>query len=162
MFHPMLSRTYVFFLAGLLSGCAMSPAAVDTALMDAAEPVRPHAAVSVAPQTSAAGQVVDPRQLAITLTVTWDGEVPWEGTAPTSRIYDLTIMDGGDEIWRWSDGQAFAQAITPISVPARGALSYTEVWTAPADLPPGTYTVTGYFVPAQAQASAQIHLPATR
>lgn len=58
---------------------------------------------------------------------------------PTSQRYDLVLRDDADrELWRWSDGMAFAQVLGEERFPARGpGPEWEVVFTAPEA--PGTY-----------------------
>ncbi len=48
---------------------------------------------------------------------------------PTGQRYDFWVMDGDEEVWRWSDGQVFTQAATNASIDTQGTLVLTENWT---------------------------------
>lgn len=62
--------------------------------------------------------------------------------------YDFIVQDvPGAELWRWSRGRAFTQALTSLTLQARETRSFTERWdqrsNAGSLVAPGTYTVTG-------------------
>ena len=50
-------------------------------------------------------------------------------TFPTGQRYDFWVMDGDEEVWRWSDDRVFIQAITNASIDTQGTLVLTENWT---------------------------------
>jgi hypothetical protein len=50
-------------------------------------------------------------------------------TFPTGQRYDFWVMDGDEEVWRWSDDRVFTQAITNASIETQGTLVLTENWT---------------------------------
>jgi hypothetical protein len=50
-------------------------------------------------------------------------------TFPTGQRYDFWVMDGDEEVWRWSDDRVFTQAITKASIDTQGTLVLTENWT---------------------------------
>jgi hypothetical protein len=50
-------------------------------------------------------------------------------TFPTGQRYDFWVMDGDEEVWRWSDDRVFTQAITKSSIDTQGTLVLSENWT---------------------------------
>lgn len=55
--------------------------------------------------------------------VTNGGEEPVQFTFPTAQRYDLIVATAeGEEVWRWSEGRTFAQAVT------EGRLEPGETW----------------------------------
>jgi hypothetical protein len=65
---------------------------------------------------------------------------PAELTFPSSKQYDFWIVRGRDEVWRWSKGQLFTQAVEKRTIDPQGLLTLTESWVADAA---GDYTVHG-------------------
>lgn len=63
-----------------------------------------------------------------------------ELTFPTSKAYDFWVTRGGDEIWRWSEGRLFTQAVEKRTIDPQGAITLEEPWAAG---PAGRYTVHG-------------------
>lgn len=51
-----------------------------------------------------------------------------ELTFPTSQQYDFWVMQGTDEVWRWSDDQAFTQALEKRTIDPQQAITLSEVW----------------------------------
>lgn len=59
---------------------------------------------------------------------------------PSAQRYDFWVERDGREVWRWSTGRFFAQALESVDVAGLETLSFTETWSADA---PGTYRVAG-------------------
>ncbi len=86
-------------------------------------------------------------------------EVPWGASLPVSLVvtttahshaflftsgqrYDFAVYKDGEEVWRWSDEQAFIMAIGEETYTTDGVLYFERVDTT--ELPgPGTYTLQG-------------------
>ena len=55
-----------------------------------------------------------------------------ELTFPSGQTHDITVVDAaGTEVWRWSTGQMFTQALRNQPLDPRGALSYSVHWRRP-------------------------------
>jgi Intracellular proteinase inhibitor len=55
-----------------------------------------------------------------------------ELTFPSGQTHDIAVVDGaGTEVWRWSTGQMFTQALRNQPLDPRGALSYSVHWRRP-------------------------------
>lgn len=55
-----------------------------------------------------------------------------ELTFPNGQTHDITVVDAaGTEVWRWSTGQMFTQALRNQPLDPRGALSYSMHWRRP-------------------------------
>jgi len=62
-----------------------------------------------------------------------------ELTFPDGRTHDFVVLDSrGREVWRWSQGKMFTQAMQNRLLDAHDAVIYAERWTPPA---PGQYTL---------------------
>jgi hypothetical protein len=58
---------------------------------------------------------------------------------PAGQTHDLAILDAaGREVWRWSEGRMFTQAVQTKLLGAGEKTSYGERWTPPTS---GSYTV---------------------
>ncbi len=58
---------------------------------------------------------------------------------PDGRTHDFMVLDArGKEVWRWSQGRLFTQAMQNRLLDAHDAIVYAERWTPPA---PGQYTL---------------------
>jgi hypothetical protein len=58
---------------------------------------------------------------------------------PDGRTHDFVVLDaGGREVWRWSAGRLFTQAMQNRLLDAHDSVVYDERWTPPA---PGRYTL---------------------
>lgn len=57
---------------------------------------------------------------------------------PDGRTHDVIVLDSiGREVWRWSEGRLFTQAVQNRVVRGSDSLQFVEAWK---DAPPGTYT----------------------
>lgn len=55
-----------------------------------------------------------------------------ELTFPSGQTHDITVVDGaGTEVWRWSTGQMFTQALRNQPLDPKAALSYSVHWRRP-------------------------------
>lgn len=60
-------------------------------------------------------------------------------TFPSGKRYDFWITDADDEeLWRWSEGKFFTQAVENVAVPGGSGESFSETWRAEAS---GDFTV---------------------
>ncbi len=56
---------------------------------------------------------------------------------PNGRTHDVVVLDSiGREVWRWSEGRMFTQAVQNRVLRTSDALRYEEEWASPA---PGRY-----------------------
>lgn len=52
-------------------------------------------------------------------------------TFPSGKLYDFWITDADDEeLWRWSEGRFFTQAVENVQVPGGSGESFSETWRA--------------------------------
>ena len=50
----------------------------------------------------------------------------------TAQRYDFVVRtEGGEELWRWSEGQMFSQALGEERIEPGRSLEYHEVWAGP-------------------------------
>lgn len=85
------------------------------------------------PATLVAGTTVTWR-----LTVANEGDEAVELRFPDARRGDVALVDeAGTEVYRWSHGQVFAQALSEVTVPAGGAVTFEL--TGALDVGPGVY-----------------------
>ena len=86
--------------------------------------------------------VTDPG-VRLTLHVTNTSSRPVEFTFPSSQRYDFVIRRAGDgeEVWRWSDGMMFTQAIAHATLAPGESWDMGAVWEAPGMT--GAFTATG-------------------
>jgi len=82
-----------------------------------------------------------------TLAVDNPSEAAVTATFPSAQAYDIAVLAGETEVWRWSVGYAFAAALSERSFPPGVTLLGRETWDwRDADgvpLPSGTYRVVG-------------------
>jgi len=76
-----------------------------------------------------------------TFAVTNRGGAPVSLTFRTGQRADVVVTDAetGDEVWRWSRGRMFTQAITTVELPADETFDQHLTWRDP---PPGSYEAT--------------------
>jgi hypothetical protein len=71
--------------------------------------------------------------------VTNDSPKRVELTFPDGRTHDFVVLDSaGRELWRWSTGRLFTQAMQNRLLDAHNAATYDERWSPPG---PGRYTL---------------------
>ncbi|RDU35548.1 hypothetical protein DRW41_17580 [Neobacillus piezotolerans] len=70
---------------------------------------------------------------------------------PTSQFYEITVLDeNGSEVFLFSKGRAFLQALQTVTVPAGGSKEWKEEWDYSSDgirVPAGTYKVIVELLP---------------
>ncbi|GMQ92528.1 MAG: hypothetical protein BMS9Abin12_0004 [Acidimicrobiia bacterium] len=66
-----------------------------------------------------------------------------EMTFVNGQRMEVTLSNGSDELYRWSDGMFFTQAIEQVELAAGATLPFV-VTTDPIDLPPGEYTAQAW------------------
>lgn len=59
---------------------------------------------------------------------------------PSGKRYDFWVLEDGEEVWRWSDGQMFTQAAESIMLEGQTGRSFAESWSPGT---PGTYQIRG-------------------
>ncbi len=127
-------------------------ACVSTSRFEPSSTTDPPPAVSL--QVSTSGQSV-----LLVLQISNTASTAREITYPTGQTYDFVVRDGDREIWRWSEGRAFSQAIRTETVGPGETLRFQEVWS-PGDLR-GDFTVVGVLTSSdhRVEQSARITLP---
>lgn len=68
---------------------------------------------------------------------------------------DFVVLDGDREVWRWSDGRAFAQVVRTVDLASGEQFTAEGEWTDPA---PGEYEAVGELRAADRDCSAQAPL----
>ena len=67
----------------------------------------------------------------LTLHVTNTSSRPVEFTFPSSQRYDFIVRRaGGEEVWRWSEGMMFTQAISRVTLAPDESWDMQAVWDA--------------------------------
>lgn len=57
---------------------------------------------------------------------------------PSGQTHDIVVMDSvGREVWRWSEGRMFTQALQNKVLESSASLSWNAAWRA--EVPPGRY-----------------------
>lgn len=94
------------------------------------------------------------------LHVTNTGDAPLDFTFPSSQRYDFVVRDeAGEEVWRWSEGMMFLQAISHATLAPGETWDFDVVWE-PGDRR-GRYEVVGRVTATEhdLQQSAAFELP---
>ena len=89
----------------------------------------------------------------LTLTVRNPNAKPIDVSFPSGQKYDFVVTDSltGKTVWRWSASRSFVQAVQMQTVPANGALTFSEKWTPPAK---GLFLAHGFLVATSHRAEA--------
>ena len=90
-------------------------------------------------------------EIELFLEITYNGSETVTLNFNSGQQYDFYILSSEEtELWRWSDGKGFTQALTELVIPAGETFAVTEVWdqTLPGDeiIAIGSYTVFGSFL----------------
>lgn len=120
----------------------------DTICTPIGGPNAPPPPVVVRPSNELPAQLsaaVDNNVVTMTLTMKNPSAAPIKVAFSSGQKYDFVVIDSatGREAWRWSADKGFTQALEERTVPASGALVFTEKWTAPKR---GLYLVHGVLV----------------
>lgn len=95
--------------------------------------------------------------LALRLLVQWPHRSIWKGTCRDSRTFDFEVKTASGTVWRWSDGQTFAQEVTDVRIEGGEWIVFAdarwEITERNADL-----QVTATFVATGAQAECRLHV----
>ncbi|WP_316571112.1 BsuPI-related putative proteinase inhibitor [Neobacillus sp. YIM B06451] len=79
---------------------------------------------------------------------------------PTSQFYEITVLDeSGGEVFLFSKGRAFLQAIQNVTIPAGGTKEWKEKWNYSEDgihVPAGTYKVIVEVLPTSINGKAPV------
>jgi hypothetical protein len=77
------------------------------------------------------------REVTFSFQVMNAGKKKLEVAFPDGRTHDVVVLDSlGREVWRWSEGRMFTQAMQNRVLRTNDLLMYEEAWEKPA---PGTY-----------------------
>lgn len=89
-----------------------------------------------------------PKPFMLALEVEWPYRSIWQGLCPTALLFDFWVEHKGHCLWRWSQGQIFAQVETPVKIPGGNPVSFPGTWMVdPAVIQEeGLYTVHGIFI----------------
>lgn len=92
-----------------------------------------------------------PKPFKLALEVTWPWRSIWQGVCPTALTADFWVDYQGKTIWRWSQGQTFAQVETPVEIPGAAPVSFPVIWMVDPQVVyhEGIYTVHAVFVASQ-------------
>ena len=77
-------------------------------------------------------------QLAFTFRVTNNAKKKLELVFPSGQTHEVVVFDAvGEEVWRWSDGRMFTQALQNRIIAAGDTLTLEMIWT-PKEASPGS------------------------
>jgi hypothetical protein len=80
--------------------------------------------------------------ITVKYTVTNLTDKPLVLTFPTTQQYDWTVTDAeGNLVYRWSDGKAFGQVVTQLTIPVGTSDSFESSWAIPRDLKPNGFYI---------------------
>ena len=68
------------------------------------------------------------------------GDEPVELQFRSSKAADIAVLDDGEEVWRWSAGRMFTQALQSRTLAPGESASHQFTWDDPQS---GTYTARG-------------------
>ncbi len=69
-------------------------------------------------------------QLAFTFRITNNAKKKLELDFPSGQTHDVVVLDAaGEEVWRWSTGRMFTQALQNRVLAAGDTLAYEMIWT---------------------------------
>ena len=81
-------------------------------------------------------KVADGVQFGFKVTNTASGKV--ELLFPSGQTHDIVVLDSiGREVWRWSEGRMFTQALQNRVLESNASVSWTAAWKSV--VPPGRY-----------------------
>jgi hypothetical protein len=73
-------------------------------------------------------------QLAFTFSITNNAKKKLELVFPSGHTHDLVVVDAaGEEVWRWSTGRMFTQALQNRVLSTGDTLTYEMIWTPTAE-----------------------------
>ena len=90
--------------------------------------------------------------VAFAFTVRNEGDERAELTFADAQKADFAVLDGDDEVWRFSDGMMFAQMLQTESIAPGGVVTYDGTWESPR---PGDYDVVATLVANNASVEAR-------
>lgn len=114
-----------------------------------------------APLAASVEVQVTSAEVKMLLHVTNSGDGPVAFTFPTSQRHDFVVRTpAGSEVWRWSEGRAFAQVVTRDTLAPGESWALEAVWTPEADRT-GVYRATGLLtaMDREVRQSTQLRLP---
>jgi hypothetical protein len=140
-------------IMGIILGCQSPPGGQDAAVEARAGTADVSLLLRASQAVYAQGE-----PLPLTLEVVNQSARPVTLKFRTAQRYDLLIQNAqGQEVWRWSAEQMFAQVLGEETLPPNGGkLTYRVVTRE--SLPPGSYTVIGVVPAVDARLSARLQI----
>lgn len=110
-----------------------NPLLTAALLLTACVPAAPAAAPAAeGPLVSSLSVRTGDGEVHLLLQVTNAASAPVEVVFPSGQSHDFAVRRGGAELWRWSAGMGFTQAVRTVSVAPGETLEFAERWTPPA------------------------------
>jgi hypothetical protein len=96
-----------------------------------------------------------PQGMNLTLLVKWPYRSIWQGTCPTSQIYDFFIEKDEKIVWQWSKGRMFSMIVIPVNIPGGDPVEYSVRWSFSSDeiQAEGDYLVRAVFIASRQEAT---------
>lgn len=94
------------------------------------------------------------KQVTLGLYIQWPYTTPWQGTCPTTQVYEFEILTPtGKSLWKWSKGRRYKKQVTHVALEGMIQHEIDAKWTFyDKDIPvAGTYTLMGTFIPAKVE-----------
>lgn len=95
---------------------------------------------------------VDPDAVDFEFEVTNAGTEPVTLEFPSGQLADIAVSDATGEVWRWSDGRLFTQAIESRRLAPNESLLHVATWSDP---PSGAYTAEAVLAAPEADIEAR-------
>jgi hypothetical protein len=87
------------------------------------------------------------------LTVTNRSDERVSLTFPNSGTADFAVLDGAREVWRWSNGRAFAQVLRTVELAPGEQVAFEGEWSDPVS---GAYEAVGELRPTRRDCTARV------
>lgn len=125
---PLMAAAVVFFACGPRSPSPLASAKPRTSASKTGKGVVSHVMVDTARGT-----------VRFAIEVNNDSRKRVELNFPSGRTHEFIVLDAnGKQVWRWSEGRMFTQAMQNRLLDANDSVVYSERWSPPA---PGRYTL---------------------
>ena len=115
--------------AAITHALRLEPSSVEGTQWTVGAAPPPPAPPTASPLVAALRSHVD-SVVSLALVVRNESAAPVSLRFPTAQQYDFAIKDrSGKTVWRWSDGQSFADAPTTRTIPAHESITFTARWS---------------------------------
>ena len=124
-FAPPRPRALLLLFAAAAAACTPPRPLPPGETPPPADPAQPALVTSL--NVEPAGDTV-----VLALRVTNPHAAPVRVTFPSGQTYDFAVLGGGVELWRWSAGRGFTQAVQTRTLEPGGTWEFGERWVRPA------------------------------